>query len=156
MTRPHTVPTRPGTAPDDPADARVHHAAYQAFVILRTAFTVAPILFGADKFVHLLVDWDRYLAPAIADLSPLTVHQTMSVVGVVEIVAGLLVAARPRIGSLVVAAWLAGIIVNLLLVPGFYDIALRDVGLLLAAVALNRLAGAFDAGLLPWARPRTP
>lgn len=114
----------------------------QAFMVLRTAFTVAPIIFGLDKFAGVLVDWDHYLADPIANLSPFSVHTTMYVVGAIEIVAGILVALRPRIGSVVVAAWLLGIIVNLLLIPGYYDVALRDFGLLLAAVALNRLSAA--------------
>jgi hypothetical protein len=122
--------------------------AYQAYLILRGGFTVAPILFGLDKFAHVLVNWDAYLAPDIARLSPLSVHHTMYVVGVIEIVAGLLVAARPRLGAPVVALWLLGIIVNLLLIPGYYDVALRDFGLLLAALALARLAAAYDTGAL--------
>ncbi len=126
-------------------------AAHQAFLLLRTVFTVAPILFGLDKFVGLLTDWEQYLAPQVNDLIPGTAHQAMLAVGVVEIVAGLLVAVWPRIGGYVVAAWLAGIIVNLLLVGGFYDVALRDFGLLVAALALARLA---PAVALPgrWAR----
>jgi hypothetical protein len=119
--------------------------AYQAFWLLRVGFTVAPILFGIDKFFHVLVNWDTYLAPRIVDHLPWTAHQAMYAVGVVEIVAGLVVALRPRIGGYLVAAWLAGIIVNLLLIPGFYDIALRDFGLFIAAVALARLATAFDS-----------
>jgi hypothetical protein len=121
-------------------------AAHQAFLLLRTVFTVAPILFGLDKFVGLLTDWEQYLAPQVNDLIPGTAHQAMLAVGVVEIVAGLLVAAWPRIGGYVVAAWLAGIIVNLLLVGGFYDVALRDFGLLVAALALARLAPAAPLG----------
>jgi len=119
--------------------------AYQAFWLLRSGFTVAPILFGLDKFAHLLVNWDRYLAPRIDDLLPGTTHQAMYAVGIIEIVAGLVVALRPRLGGYLVAAWLAGIIVNLLLIPGFYDIALRDFGLLLAALTLARLATAFPS-----------
>lgn len=112
----------------------------QAFVALRTVFTVAPILFGLDKFTNLLCDWTVYLAPWIDGIVPGTAQQAMYAVGVIEIVAGIVVALMPRIGSLVVAAWLAGIIVNLLTIPGFYDVALRDFGLLVGAVALNRLA----------------
>ncbi len=119
--------------------------AYQAFWLLRSGFTVAPILFGLDKFAHLLVNWDRYLAPRLDDLLPGTTHQAMYAVGIIEIVAGLVVALRPRLGGYLVAAWLAGIIVNLLLIPGFYDIALRDFGLLLAALTLARLATAFPS-----------
>lgn len=114
--------------------------AYQAFVALRTVFTVAPILFGLDKFTNLLVDWPTYLAPWIDDVVPGTAGQAMYAVGVVEIAAGIVVALMPRYGGLLVAAWLAGIIVNLLTIPGFYDIALRDFGLLVGALALARLA----------------
>ncbi|MEP7157795.1 MAG: hypothetical protein ABI797_00050 [Chloroflexota bacterium] len=117
--------------------------AYQAFLLLRTAFTVAPILFGLDKFFNILTDWEQYLAPTLNDLIPGSAHQAMLSVGVVEIVAGLLVAVRPRIGGYVVAAWLAGIILNLLLIQNFYDVALRDFGLFIAAVALARLAALY-------------
>ena len=106
-------------------------------------FTVAPILFGLDKFFNILTDWDQYLAPAIDGITPGTAHQAMLAVGVIEIIAGLLVAIRPDIGGYVVAAWLAGIIVNLLLIGNFYDVALRDFGLLVAALAVARLAHAF-------------
>jgi hypothetical protein len=129
------------TAP--PRSDSLRDPAYQAYVLLRTAFTVAPIVFGVDKFFNLLTDWSRYLSPAVNDLVPGSAHQLMLVVGVVEVVAGLLVAVRPQLGAYLVVGWLAGIIVNLLLVPGFYDIALRDFGLLLAALALARLAPAF-------------
>jgi hypothetical protein len=112
----------------------------QAFLLLRTAFTVAPIVFGLDKFFDLLTNWENYLAPLADAIVPGTAHQMMLGVGVVEMAAGVLVAIRPRIGGYVVAAWLAGIIANLLLIPGFYDVALRDFGLLLAALALARLA----------------
>ncbi|AJF63369.1 DoxX family membrane protein [Streptomyces vietnamensis] len=113
---------------------------YQAFLILRTGFTVAPILFGLDKFANLLVDWPTYLAPWIDDIVPGSAQQAMYAVGVIEIVAGIAVALAPRFGGWLVAGWLAGIIVDLLTVPGYYDIALRDFGLLLGAVALARLA----------------
>ncbi|SNY36968.1 DoxX family membrane protein [Paractinoplanes atraurantiacus] len=112
----------------------------QAFLLLRTVFTVAPILFGLDKFFNLLTDWPGYLAPWADDILPGTAQQFMYVVGAIEIVAGLMVAVRPRIGSLVVALWLAGIIVNLLILGSYYDVALRDFGLLVGALALNRLA----------------
>src|SRR5205823_10618544 len=118
---------------------------YQAFWLLRVGFTVAPILFGLDKFFHVLVNWDRYLAPFIVRQTPWTAHGLMYAVGVIEIVAGLVVALRPRFGGYLVAAWLAGIIVNLLIVPGFYDVALRDFGLFIAAIALARLATAFGS-----------
>ena len=114
--------------------------AYQAFLLLRTVFTVAPIVFGLDKFANVLTDWPQYLAPWIDGIVPGTAQQAMYAVGVVEVLAGVLVAVAPRIGALVVAAWLAGIIVNLLTIPDFYDIALRDFGLLVGALALARLA----------------
>src|SRR5437870_8262741 len=121
-----------------------HNPVFQAFWLLRIGFTVAPILFGADKFAHVLVNWDKYLAPRIVDHIPWTAHQAMYAVGAIEIVAGLVVLLRPRFGGYLVAAWLAGIIVNLLLIPAYYDIALRDFGLLLGALTLARLAAVFD------------
>ena len=141
-----TIPAPRADTTTGPLTARLRgNPAYQAFWLLRIGFTVAPILFGLDKFTHLLVNWDRYLAPRIDDLVPGTAHQAMYVVGAIEILAGLLVAFWPRLGGYVVAAWLAAIIVNLLLIPGYYDIALRDFGLLLAALTLARLATAFPS-----------
>jgi hypothetical protein len=124
--------------------------AYQAFLLLRTVFTVAPILFGLDKFANLLVRWPGYLAPWIDGIVPGTAQQAMYAVGVIEIVAGIAVAVAPRFGAWLVAAWLAGIIVNLLSFPGFFDIALRDFGLLVGAVALARLATRYAPG---WRTP---
>jgi hypothetical protein len=118
--------------------------AYQAYQILHVGFAALPILAGLDKFFHLLVNWDQYLAPLVTRVLPLSAHTFMLAVGVIEIAAGLIVAFRPRIGAWVVALWLWGIIVNLLLVPGFYDIALRDFGLSLGALALARLSREFD------------
>jgi hypothetical protein len=123
---------------------RLGDPAFQAFALLRLAFTVAPILFGLDKFLDWMVDWQRYLAPEVNDLIPGNGHQAMLAIGVVEIAAGLVVAVRPRWGGYLVAAWLGGIIVNLLLQGDYYDIALRDFGLLLAALTLARLATVFD------------
>jgi hypothetical protein len=118
--------------------------AAQAFMLLRIAFTVAPILFGLDKFANVLTDdWTRYLAPAFNDIIPGNAADAMHIVGVVEILAGLVVAVSPRFGGLLVAGWLAGIIVNLFIVGGYGDIALRDFGLLLGALTLARLASAF-------------
>ena len=132
LTRPHTVlATDPGR---------------QAFLLRRTVFTVAPIAVGLDKCTNLLTDWPGYLAPWIDDLVPGTAQQAMYAVGIVEIVAGVVVAVAPRFGGWLVAAWLGGIIVDLLTVPGFYDVALRDVGLLVAAVALARLAVRYAPG----------
>ena len=115
--------------------------AAQAFLLLRIAFTVAPILFGLDKYAGVLTDdWTRYLATEFNNLIPGNAADAMHIVGVVEIVAGLTVAFSPRFGGFLVAAWLGGIIVNLLLVGGYGDIALRDFGLLLGALTLSRLA----------------
>jgi uncharacterized membrane protein YphA (DoxX/SURF4 family) len=118
---------------------------YQAYQILHVAFVVAPVIAGLDKFFHLLVNWDMYLAPVIASLSPIGGHGLMLVIGIIEIVAGILVAIKPRIGAYVVAAWLLGIVINLLIIPGFFDIALRDFGLSLGALALGRLSQEFSS-----------
>jgi hypothetical protein len=131
----HTIhPDHPVTLQDPTIGAT------RAFLLLRTVFTIAPIVFGLDKFFGLLTDWEDYLAPWINDLVPGSAHDAMLAVGVVEVVAGLAVALRPRFGGLLVAAWLAGIILNLLTTGQYYDIALRDVGLLVAAVSLSLLA----------------
>ena len=117
--------------------------AYSAYFALRSVFTIAPILFGLDKFFNLLPyphHWSMYLAGWIDNLVPGTADQLMYLVGVIEILAGVLVALAPRLGAWVVAAWLAGIIVDLVTGPGFYDVALRDFGLLVGAIALARLA----------------
>ncbi|MEA2419682.1 MAG: hypothetical protein QOE60_1888 [Thermoleophilaceae bacterium] len=113
---------------------------YQAYLLLRVVFTVAPILFGLDKFAGVLVDWDGYLAPWINDILPGSAADAMHLVGVIEIVAGVAVAVVPRFGAPLVAAWLGGIIFNLLTYSGYYDIALRDFGLLVGALALWRLS----------------
>jgi hypothetical protein len=121
---------------------------FQAFWLMRIGFTIVPILFGADKFAHVMVNWDKYLAPELQHwISPFdTVHQTMYLVGAVEIAAGLLVLLLPRIGGSVVALWLAGIIVNLAMIGGYWDIMVRDVALFLLALTFARLASAFPAG----------
>jgi hypothetical protein len=130
--------------------AAVPDRARQAFRILHVGFVVAPILAGLDKFFEVLVDWDRYLAPVATDVLPVSGHSFMLAVGVIEIAAGVLVAFRPRIGGYVVAVWLWAIILNLLVAGDYFDIALRDFGLSLAALALARLAEAYpDAGILP-------
>ena len=118
--------------------------AAQAFMLLRIAFTVAPILFGLDKFAEVMIsDWPKYLATEFNDIIPGSAQDAMYIVGGVEILAGLVVAISPRFGGLLVAGWLGGIIVSLLLVGGYADIALRDFGLLLGALTLARLATAF-------------
>jgi hypothetical protein len=123
---------------------RTHSPAYEAYQILHLAFVVAPVVAGADKFFHFLVNWDQYLSPLVTRMLPVSGHTFMLGVGLIEIVAGLLVAFRPAIGAVVVGAWLCGIILNLLLIPGYYDVALRDLGLALGAFALARLATEFD------------
>ncbi len=128
------------TATASPSTDRRVDPAFQAFFVLRTVFTIAPIAFGIDKFTNILTEWTVYLAPWIDDIVPGDADQAMKTVGVIEIAAGLLVAFAPRIGAYVVALWLAGIIVNLLTLQAFYDVALRDFGLLVAALALGRLA----------------
>ena len=135
--------------PTQPNVGALQHPSRQAYELLHLGFTAAPVLFGLDKFAHLMTNWDNYLAPALANLSPLGTHGTMLVVGVVEVVAGLLVAVKPKIGGVVVAAWLLGIIVNLALLGHAWDIALRDFGLMLGALALSRLAVAHEAGEIP-------
>lgn len=112
----------------------------QAYLLLRTVFTVAPVAFGVDKFANVLVHWPKYLAPAVDQVVPGTAQQAMCAVGVIEVAAGVPVTLRPRVGAPLVAAWLAGIVVDLLLIPGYYDVAMRDVGLFVAALALWRLA----------------
>jgi hypothetical protein len=134
--RPVPIP-KPNVLRSDPAA--------QAFMLLRIAFTVAPILFGLDKFAEVLTDdWTRYLATEFNDIIPGSAQDAMYMVGAVEIVAGLVVLFSPRFGGLLVAGWLAGIIVSLLLVGGYGDIALRDFGLLLGALTLSRLATAYS------------
>jgi hypothetical protein len=136
--RPIPVPTSHALRSDPAA---------QAFMALRVAFTVAPILFGLDKFAEVMIgDWPKYLAPEFNDLIPGSAQDAMYLVGGIEIVAGLIVAVAPRFGGLLVAAWLGGIIVSLLLVGGYADIALRDFGLLVGALALARLATAYKDG----------
>ena len=129
------------------ASGRVARPAYQAFLILYAGFTALPILAGADKFLHLLTNWDQYLAPAVEKVLPFSGHTFMLMVGVVELIAAAIVAVKPRIGAYIVAAWLCGIIVNFVILRGYYDIALRDLGLMLGALALGRLATLYDPPL---------
>jgi hypothetical protein len=139
-----TFPAALRPVPIPTAAALRSDPAAQAFMLLRTAFMVAPILFGLDKFAEVLTsDWTRYLATEFNDVIPGSASDAMYIVGVVEVVAGLTVALSPRVGGLLVAAWLGGIIVNLLLVGGYGDVALRDFGLLIGALALSRLASAY-------------
>jgi uncharacterized membrane protein YphA (DoxX/SURF4 family) len=137
------------SAPVDRPAARPdwHSAHYQAFAMLRVGLTVAPIAFGLDKFFNVLVDWPIYLAPWINDIAPGSGQDFMYLVGAIEIVAGIAVALKPRYGAYLVAAWLAGIVINLLSYSGYYDIALRDFGLMLAALTLARLATVYDPPL---------
>ena len=133
------------TAPASAVSTRLRtDPAFQAFTLLRIGFTVAPILFGLDKFANVMVYWSIYLAPWINDILPGSADDAMYAIGVIEIVAVLAVALRPRYGALLVAAWLGGIIFNLLTYSGYYDIALRDFGLMLGALTLARLATVYD------------
>src|SRR3954451_4349449 len=136
--------TTAATTTDPTTAADISNPVFQAFWLLRIGFTVAPILFGLDKFLNWLVDWRIYLAPQFNDLIPGNAHQAMLAVGVIEIVAGVAVALKPRFGGYLVAAWLGGIIINLLVQANYYDVALRDFGLLLGALTLARLAVVFD------------
>jgi hypothetical protein len=121
--------------------------AYKAYLVLYLGFAALPVLAGLDKFFNLLANWDQYLAPLVTRLLPVGGTTFMLAVGVIEIAAGLLVAIRPRIGAYVVALWLWGIIINLLLIPGYYDIALRDFGLSIGAIALAQLSREFNPTL---------
>ena len=137
---------RPAAAPATGASVPLlqREAGYQAFLMLRIAFAVAPVLFGLDKFFNVMTDWPKYLAGWVNDLMPGSGQDFMYFVGGVEILAGILVAVRPKLGAPIVVAWLAGIILNLVSGPGFYDVALRDFGLMLGALTLTRLAFAYD------------
>ncbi|HEY2906393.1 MAG TPA: hypothetical protein VGJ29_10890 [Vicinamibacterales bacterium] len=123
---------------------RTASPSYQAYEILHIAFTVAPLVAGVDKFFHFLVNWDQYLSPLVSQTLHVAPHTFMLGVGVIEIIAGLVVAFMPVIGAWIVGLWLCGIIVNLLSIPGYFDVALRDLGLALGAFALARLATEFD------------
>ena len=136
----------PRTTPSAaPGSGRMARPACQAYLLLHIGFAVLPIVAGLDKFFHVLVNWDQYLAPVAANVLPFSGHTFMLIVGVIEVAAGLVVAVRPRIGAYIVMLWLWGIIIDLLLCANFYDIALRDFGLSLGALALSRLSQEFDA-----------
>ncbi len=140
------------------AERDLSTAAHQAFWLLRIAFTVAPILFGIDKFFNWSVDWPDYLASWVNSIIPGSGQDFMYFVGGVEILAGFLVLLAPRIGAFVVTAWLGGIVVNLLTydAPQYYDIALRDFGLMLGALTLGRLALAVVPARKSGALPNSP
>ena len=126
------------------SEAHTEGSAYEAYRILHLGFTVAPIVAGLDKFFKLLVNWEQYLPPFVSNLLGGYGHEMMLVVGVIEIIAGLGVFFKPKVFAYVVSAWLLLIIVNLLMIPGYYDVALRDFGLALGALALARLSAKFD------------
>jgi uncharacterized membrane protein YphA (DoxX/SURF4 family) len=132
-------------APD--AGSRSSDARYQAFTTLRIGFTVLPIAMGIDKFANSMVYWPKYLADWIDNIAPGTAQQFMYFVGAVEIIAGLIVLLKPRYGAYLVAAWLAGIVVSLFSYGEWYDIAVRDFGLMLGAITLGRLASVYDPPL---------
>lgn len=126
------------------AGVQTSSPSYQAYQILHIAFVVAPIVAGVDKFFHLLVNWDQYLSPIVPHVLGISAHAFMRGVGVIEIIAGLIVGLVPSVGAWIVGVWLCGIVVNLLSMPGYFDIALRDFGLALGAFALARLSQEFD------------
>jgi hypothetical protein len=136
MAMPHRIDRREAHV----AAAAREDVAYQAFRILQVAFVLAPIIAGIDKFFGVLVNWDQYLSPTIAGVLPVAPHTFMMIVGVIEIVAGLIVAVKPYYGGYLVTLWLWAIIVNLLMARAYYDVALRDFGLSLGATALARLS----------------
>lgn len=144
MSRVLNTEVRPSVA-DLAISSLAARPAYQSYLMLLTGFAALPVIAGVDKFFHLLVNWDQYLAPLAAQILPVPGHTFMLAVGVIEIAAGLLVAFRPQIGAYIVTLWLWGIIVNILLIRGFYDIALRDFGLSVGALALARLSREFNA-----------
>jgi hypothetical protein len=152
MTAVSASPSTPHRQTHDALQRAIKEPAYGAFALLRIGFIALPLLMGLDKFFNLLTDWPGYLAPWIVDIIPLSAQHAMYVVGAVEIVAALAIAIKPRYGAYVVAAWLAGIVINLLTYSGFYDVALRDFGLMLAALTLARLASVYDPA---WHRTRT-
>jgi uncharacterized membrane protein YphA (DoxX/SURF4 family) len=142
-----STPTRPATAASASGAVSTHDRSdpgYQAFWLLRIGFTVLPLAFGIDKFFNGMVTWEKYLASWYNDIIPGNAYTAMHIIGVVEIVAGVLVFIKPRYGAYVVAAWLAGIVLDLVTYSGYYDVALRDFGLMLAALTLGRLASKFD------------
>jgi hypothetical protein len=140
----HAFSSSAGIASANHEAASAANPSYQAYQILRTGFTVAPIVAGLDKFFHLLVNWDQYLPPSVNNLTGGHGHELMLAVGVIEIAAGIGVAFRPRLFAYVVSAWLLLIVVNLLMIPGYFDVALRDFGLALGALALARLSSEYD------------
>ncbi|MCE9669968.1 hypothetical protein LY474_19395 [Myxococcus stipitatus] len=127
-------------------EVRASAPGLQAYRLLHIAFIVAPTIAGLDKFFHLLVNWDQYLSPQVARLLPMSPHGFMLLVGIIEIAAGLWVAIQPRTGAYVVAVWLAAIVLNLLFQGRYLDIALRDFGLMLGALALGRLSETYARG----------
>ena len=139
----HIFEKRTAIMPAREATADASRPAYEAYQILHLGFTVAPIVAGLDKFFNLLVNWEQYLPPFVNNLVGGNGHYLMFVVGIIEIIAGLGVAFKPKVFAYVVSAWLVLIIVNLLMIPGYYDVALRDFGLALAAFALARLSREF-------------
>jgi hypothetical protein len=145
MAQTRTIGAEDAFADRSETESKISSPVYQAYQILHVGFVVAPIIAGLDKFSHLLVNWDMYLAPVIARISPIGGHGLMLLVGVIEIIAGILVAIKPRIGAYIVSAWLLAIVINLLIIPGYFDIALRDFGLSLGALALGRLSERFSS-----------
>lgn len=129
-----------GTVAVTPSETKLVRHAHEAYRLLHVAFFVAPLVAGFDKFFHVLTNWDKYLSPQVASALPISTHSFMGVVGVIEIVAAVIVLLRPRVGAYIVAAWLVGIMGNLIITGEYLDVALRDLGLFLGALALARLS----------------
>lgn len=140
----HVFSSSAGIASTNREAATTADPSYQAYQILHTGFTVAPIVAGLDKFFNLLVNWEQYLPGFVTRMTGGHRHELMLAVGVIEIAAGLGVAFKPRLFAYVVSAWLLLIVVNLLMIPGYFDVALRDFGLALGALALARLSQDYD------------
>ena len=151
LERPLGVAQAPATAV--PARDRAWgDSRFQAFTLMRLGYTVLPIAMGIDKFFNAMVSWPQYLAGWINDIAPGTAQQFMYFVGAVEILAGLIVLLKPRYGAYVVAAWLAGIVINLFSTGNWWDVGVRDFGLMLGALALGRLAAYYDPPLFSRSR----
>lgn len=142
----------PANVPVGSVERPARTLSYQAYQILHFGFVVLPLLAGLDKFAHILVNWDKYLAPIVVRVTTVPAHTLMYIGGALEIIVAIIVLVKPKVGAYLVAIWLAGIIINLLLVPGYYDIALRDFGLFLGAMALGRLSQAEERGEMGLAR----
>jgi hypothetical protein len=108
--------------------------------ILHWTYGLVPIVAGADKFTNILTDWSQYLSPVVSNIVP--AETFMMIVGVIEIIAGIIVLVRPKIGSLIVGLWLIAIALNLLLTGKYFDVAVRDIVMAIGAFSLYQLSSA--------------